>query len=107
MQLRSEFAAQLNVQCGIPAPVIIKQRKKMDRFCRHSPVSLTEMEEWMDGLQTVRWKHSDDKPYTLNPQPTVLTHMSIQTALTRRSILAEKRRKKKNEEKEKVKKKIS
>jgi hypothetical protein len=33
--------------------------------------------------------------------------MSIQTALIRRSILAEKRRKQKNEEKEKVKKKNS
>jgi hypothetical protein len=50
------------------------------------------------------WTLTHEVGFHLHIPPTTLTRMSIQTSLTRRSILAEKRRKKKNEEKEKVKK---
>ena len=49
------------------------------------------------------WTLTQDVGFHLHIPPTDLTHMSIQTSLTGRSILAEKRRKKKNQEKEKVK----
>ena len=49
------------------------------------------------------WTLTHEVGFHLHIPPTDLTHLSIQTALTGRSILAEKRRKKKNQEKEKVK----
>ena len=49
------------------------------------------------------WTLTHEVGFHLHIPPTDLTHMIIQTPLTGRSILAEKRRKKKNQEKEKVK----
>jgi hypothetical protein len=49
------------------------------------------------------WTQTHEVRFHTHTPPTALTRMSIQTALTSRSILTEKRRKKKNEEKEKVK----
>ena len=49
------------------------------------------------------WTLTHEVGFHLHIPPTDLTHMRIQTVLTVRSILAEKRQKKKNQEKEKVK----
>jgi hypothetical protein len=48
------------------------------------------------------WTLTHEVGFHVHIPPTDLTRISIQTALTSRSILAEKRLKKKNEEKEKV-----